>query len=99
MNPFQEEGPRRETIRGGELQGRFSLGQANSPVLNYRLRFFRSCLFRFISIVPHMALSEIIMIISLLYPSGEVMAIRTVVGGPHKGRQGQRREVEHLLEG
>lgn len=53
----------------------FSDGQANNPVLNYKpgfscgcfvfVGFFVSCLFRFISIIPDTALSDIITIISL----------------------------------
>lgn len=66
--------------RGGsrlqDARALFSDGQANNPVLNYKpgfscgcfvfVGFFVSCLFRFISVIPDTALSDIITIISLL---------------------------------
>lgn len=70
--------------RGGsrlqDARALFSDGQANNPVLNYKpgfscgcfvfVGFFVSCLFRFISVIPDTALSDIITIISLCVCQG-----------------------------
>lgn len=76
--------------RGGsrlqDARALFSAGQANNPVLNYKpgfscgcfvfVGFFVSCLFRFISVIPDTALSDIITIISLLCLPGNWEASR-----------------------